>query len=209
MIILGLTGSIAMGKTTVAAMFQQQGIPTISADEIVHSLYAGKAVPFMKDLFPETIINNKVDREKLLHHLQADPSAFEKLEALIHPMVREAEWAFIKTEKNKGTKSVLLEIPLLYETGAETFMDAVIVVSAGEAVQKQRALARPNMTEEKLNKLLSKQLPDSEKRQKADFIIETNTTLAETEQQVKAALQTIKATLSPKAFEVWKNQFGG
>ena len=209
MIILGLTGSIAMGKTTVAAMFQQQGVPVISADDIVHDLYAGKAVPLIENLYPDSVRDNKVDRKKLLHYLQTDPTGFEKLEALIHPLVREAEWTFIKTQKTKGTKIVLLEIPLLFETGAETFMDAVIVVSAGETEQKKRALARPDMTEEKLNKLLAKQLPDAEKRQRADFLIETNTTLKETETQVLTLLQTIKETLSPNAFQKWKTHYEG
>ena len=209
MIILGLTGSIAMGKTTVAAMFQQQGVPVISADDIVHDLYAGKAVPLIENLYPDSVRDNKVDRKKLLHCLQADPAGFGKLEALIHPLVREAEWTFIKTQKTKGTKIILLEIPLLFETGAETFMDAVIVVSAGETEQKKRALARPDMTEEKLNKLLAKQLPDAEKRQRADFLIETNTTLKETETQVLTLLQTIKETLSPNAFQKWKTHYEG
>ena len=209
MIILGLTGSIAMGKTTVAAMFQQQGVPVISADDIVHDLYAGKAVPLIENLYPDSVRDNKVDRKKLLHCLQADPADFGKLEALIHPLVREAEWTFIKTQKTKGTKIILLEIPLLFETGAETFMDAVIVASAGETEQKKRALTRPDMTEEKLNKLLAKQLPDAEKRQRADFLIETNTTLKETETQVLTLLQTIKETLSPNAFQKWKTHYEG
>lgn len=209
MIILGLTGSIAMGKTTVAAMFQQQGVPVISADDIVHDLYAGKAVPLIENLYPDSVRDNKVDRKKLLHCLQADPAGFGKLEALIHPLVREAEWTFIKTQKTKGTKIILLEIPLLFETGAETFMDAVIVASAGETEQKKRALTRPDMTEEKLNKLLAKQLPDAEKRQRADFLIETNTTLKETETQVLTLLQTIKETLSPNAFQKWKTHYEG
>ena len=209
MIILGLTGSIAMGKTTVAAMFQQQGVPVISADEIVHDLYRGKAVPFMQDLFPESITDNKVDRKKLLQCLKADPSGFEKLEALIHPLVREAEWTFIKTEQTKGTNIVLLEIPLLYETGAETLMDAVIVVSAGEKEQKKRALARPDMTEAKLNQLLAKQIPDAEKCFRADFLIKTNTTMKETEIQVEATLQKIKETLTANAYQKWKTQYEG
>ena len=207
MIILGLTGSIAMGKTTVAAMFHQQGVPIISADDIVHNLYEGKAVPLIKDLYPESITDNKVNRETLLQCLQADPTSFEKLEAMIHPLVREAEWTFIKSQKTKGTKLVLLEIPLLFETGAETFMDAVIVVSAGQELQKKRALARPNMTEEKLKKLLLKQMPDAEKRQKADYLIKTDTSLEETQTQIQTVLQTVKDTTTAKAYETWKKQY--
>lgn len=202
MLIIGLTGSIAMGKSTVAKMLLDSGIPMISADQIVHDLYENEAVPLIEQAFPGSTENNQVDREKLLKNLLKDEDGFKKLESLIHPLVRQKEWEFIKEHKDKGADLVAIEIPLLFETGAEKLMDSVLLASAPAEVQKQRVMARSGMTQEKFKTLLDKQMPDSEKRKKADFIVDTSCSLEETEEQLKEIIVSLKNN-QPKAYDLW------
>lgn len=192
-----------MGKSTVAQMFSTKGIPVISADKIVHDLYNGKAAPLIETSFPGSTRGHKVDREKLMQSLLKQDQGFEKLEAIIHPLVRQEEWQFIQQHKTKGSEILIIEIPLLFETGAQDLMDAVILVSAPAEVQKQRALSRPNMSLEKFTSLVEKQMPDATKRTRADYIIETHTSLEETQTAVNALIETIKKEIKPKAYQKW------
>lgn len=202
MLIIGLTGSIAMGKSTVARLFQEGGLPVISADQIVHDLYENAAVANeIEALFKGSTANGRVDRAALMQRLDGKAENFKKLEALIHPLVRAEEWAFIKTQKQSGTPLIIIEIPLLFETGAEQLMDKVVLASASAADQKSRALSRPGMTEEKLAIILAKQMPDEEKRQKADIIINTSLSLEETAREVKAAITSLTALAKETADE--------
>ncbi len=202
MLIIGLTGSIAMGKSTVAKMLLKNGIPMISADQIVHDLYEDEAVPILEKAFPGSTENNQVNREKLLSLLLKEEDGFKKLEILIHPLVRQKEWEFIKENKDKGSNLVAIEIPLLFETGAEKLMDVVLLASAPAEVQKQTVMARPGMTTEKFKTLLAKQMPDAEKRKKADFIVDTSCSLSETEDQLKEIIVLLK-NKQPKAYDLW------
>jgi dephospho-CoA kinase len=202
MLIIGLTGSIAMGKSTVAKMLLENGIPMISADQIVHDLYEDEAVPILEKAFPGSTENNQVNREKLLSLLLKEDDGFKKLETLIHPLVRQKEWEFIKENKEKSSDLVAIEIPLLFETGAEKLMDVVLLASAPAEVQKQRVMARPGMTTEKFKTLLAKQMPDAEKRKKADFIVDTSCSLEETEEQLKEIIVSLK-NKQPKAYATW------
>tara|TARA_R110002110_G_scaffold115123_1_gene285432 strand:- start:145 stop:738 length:594 start_codon:yes stop_codon:yes gene_type:complete len=174
-IIVGLTGSIAMGKTETAKMFKRLGIPVYSADEAVHDLYAanGAAVNPIGNLFADVIENGEVNREKLSLKILGDPGMVSEIESLVHPLVREKQNQFIAASRKKGDPLVVLDIPLLFETGGETRVDRVVVVTAPADVQAKRALARPGMTREKLDLILSRQMPDEEKRAKADYIVET------------------------------------
>lgn len=202
MLIIGLTGSIAMGKSTVAKMLLENGIPMISADQIVHDLYEDEAVPILEKAFPGSTENNQVNRKKLLSLLLKEDDGFKKLEILIHPLVRQKEWEFIKENKEKSSDLVAIEIPLLFETGAEKLMDVVLLASAPAEVQKQRVMARPGMTTKKFKTLLAKQMPDAEKRKKADFIVDTSCSLEETEEQLKKIIVSLKQK-QPKAYDAW------
>jgi dephospho-CoA kinase len=173
MIILGLTGSIGMGKSTAAHMFKEAGIPVHDADETVHRLYSGKAVPLIEHRFPGTTSNGVVDREKLAQRVLGDPQALKALEAIVHPLVREDEKTFLQEQRGKGTPLVVLDIPLLFEVGAEGRVDKIAVVSAPAEMQRERVLTRPGMTEARFEAILKKQVPDSEKRSRADYVIDS------------------------------------
>ncbi|MBC7140990.1 MAG: dephospho-CoA kinase [Rhodobacteraceae bacterium] len=172
---LGLTGSIGMGKSTTAAMFADAGVPVWDADAAVHRLYApgGGAVAAIAALFPDAAGPGGVDRDRLRARVTADPDALARLEAAVHPLVAADRAAFLARAEADGAALVVLDIPLLFETGAEAELDAVLVVSAPPEVQRQRVLARPGMTPEALARILARQMPDSEKRARADFVIET------------------------------------
>lgn len=174
MIVLGLTGSIGMGKSTTAQMFKNNGIPVHDADASVHSLYSGIAVPLIEAAFPGTTDKNGVDRNKLGKIVVGDEQQMKILEAIIHPLVRKEEETFLSTAKNNGALLVILDIPLLFETGGDKRVDGIVVVTAPFAVQKQRVLAREGMSEAKFAAILERQYPDEEKRKKADFIIDTS-----------------------------------
>lgn len=200
MVIVGLTGSIGMGKTTVAQMFRSRGVPVFDADAEVHALYESDVVPYLKTTFPEAIVDGRVDRTRLAGVLAADPSSFRALEAVVHPFVAQRTSAFLRAEAARGTPVAVLEIPLMFETGAEAKVDAVVVVSAPAEVQRGRVLARPGMTADKLQHLLKRQMPDVEKRARADFIVETDMSITDTEQKVDAILEALQ-TLEGCAFD--------
>ncbi|MEZ5872996.1 MAG: dephospho-CoA kinase [Nitratireductor sp.] len=191
MIILGLTGSIGMGKSTTAQMFRDEGIPVHDADATVHALYSGKAAPLIGARFPGTVINGSVDRVELGRQVLGDPQAMKDMEGIVHPLVREAELAFLETNRNAGTTIVVLDNPLLFETGGADRADLVVVVTASAGEQKRRVMARPGMSEEKFRNLLSRQMPDVEKRKRADFIIDTGHGLENARQQVAAIIEEI------------------
>jgi dephospho-CoA kinase len=173
MIVLGLTGSIGMGKSATAKMFAESGVPVHDSDETVHRLYSGKAAPLVEAAFPGTTEAGVVDRVKLAGQVLADPALLKKLEAIIHPLVRADADAFLEKHRAAGAPLALLDIPLLFETGGRNRVDKVVVVTASPEIQRERVLARPGMSEEKFLSILAKQVPDAEKRRQADFIIDT------------------------------------
>lgn len=187
MIRFGLTGSIAMGKSTTAQLFREEGVPMHDADEAVHRLYAkgGAAVGPVRVLAPEAVEDGAVSREQLKRLIGLDPTLLERLEAIVHPLVLEDRIEFERRSKNEGADIVGFDIPLLYETGAEGSFDAVVVVTAPPDVQRRRALERPGMTEAHLDHILSRQTPDAEKRARADFIVDTSQGLDAARRQVR------------------------
>jgi dephospho-CoA kinase len=188
MIVLGLTGSIGMGKSTTASMFAEAGIPVHDSDETVHRLYAGKAAPLVEEAFPGTTSAGVVDRAELGARVLGDPAALKRLEAIIHPLVRADAEAFLARNRASGAPLVVLDIPLLFETGGRARVDKVVVVTAPAEVQRARVLARPGMTEEKLGAILAKQVPDEDKRRRADFVIDTGHGLDAARRQVDAII---------------------
>ncbi|MGY4752474.1 dephospho-CoA kinase [Pannonibacter sp. Q-1] len=191
MIRLGLTGSIAMGKSATAKMFAEAGVPVHDADAAVHALYAGRAVPLIEAAFPGTTADGKVDRTRLGEAVLGKPEAIARLEAIIHPLVHEAEADFLARARAEGRRMVLLDIPLLFETGGERRMDAVVVVSAPAEVQRERALARPGMTVQRLDAILARQMPDADKRRRAHFIIETGSGLDPARRAVRSVIRAL------------------
>lgn len=173
-VFLGLTGSIGMGKSTTARMFEEQGVPVHDADATVHRLYAGRAAPAIEAAFPGTVIDGTVDRARLSKAVLGNAEAMKRLEAIIHPMVGEEERAFRAKVARDGAKMAVLDIPLLFETGGEDRVDAIVVVTAPADVQSQRVLARPGMTPEKFDAIRARQVPDPEKRARADFLVDTS-----------------------------------
>ena len=191
MFILGLTGSLGMGKSTTARFFAEEGVPVHDADAVVHRLYEGEAVPAIEAAFPGTTEGGKVDRNKLAARVLGDSAALERLERIVHPLVQEAERRLIAAAEAGGEKVALLDIPLLFETGGDRRVDAVVVVSAPPEVQQSRVLERPGMTLEKLEAILAKQMPDAEKRRRADFIVDTSRGFEAARAQVRAILAAI------------------
>ena len=188
MIILGLTGSIGMGKSATAAMFRNAGIPVHDADAAVHDLYSGAAAPLIETAFPGTVVNGIVDRKKLGERVIGKDEEMKRLEGIVHPLVAEVRNRFLEDAAARGAKLAVLDIPLLYETGGEKLCDYVVVVSAPEEVQRTRVLARPEMTEEKFRAILAKQVPDAEKRKRADFIVDSSQGFEVAEKQVAAII---------------------
>lgn len=193
---IGLTGSIGMGKTTVAKMFAARGIPVFDADAAVHQLYAkgGAAVAPVGAAFPDTVKDGAVDRAALSAQVVGKPAEIRKLEGIVHPLVARLREDFLKSAETSGAEMAVLEIQMLLEGSSANQLDVIVVVSAPEAVQRERALARPGMTEDKLAGILSNQMPDAEKRARADVVIDTGTSLAETEAQVAALIETLRKT---------------
>jgi dephospho-CoA kinase len=194
--VLGLTGSIGMGKSTTAGMFRALGIPVHDADEAVHRLYRGEAVPLIEKAFPGTTEGGAVDRAKLGAAVLGDPERLARLEAIVHPLVKADREAFVAEARRQGEPLVLLDIPLLYETGAERDCDAVVVVSAPADVQRARVLARPGMTPERFEMIHVKQLPDAEKRRRADFVVDTGRGLEHAQAQVAAIIAKVRQEAS-------------
>jgi dephospho-CoA kinase len=191
MFILGLTGSLGMGKSTTAGFFEEAGIPVHDADAVVHRLYEGEAVAAIEAAFPGTTVGGKVDRVKLATQVLDDPEALRRLETIVHPLVRAAETRFLADAQARGAPIVVLDIPLLFETASQQRVDATVVVSAPGEVQRQRVLARPGMTADKLDVLLARQMPDSEKRRQADFVVDTSRGLDAARAQVKEILRAV------------------
>ena len=192
---LGLTGSIGMGKSTTADMFRELGVPVHDADAAVHDIYSNEGVEPVEAAFPGVAVEGRIDRTRLGPRVLNDGPAMKRLEAIVHPLVRAREAAFLERARRDGATVAVLDIPLLYETGAEGRVDAVAVVSAPESVQRARVLARPGMTEAKLNAIASRQMPDSEKRRRADFIIETGNGIPAARDQVIALLRNLTERL--------------
>ncbi len=193
MVVLGLTGSIGMGKSTTARFFAEAGIPVLDSDAVVHSLYAGEAVASIEQAFPGTNIGGRIDRAELSRRVVGDPSAFRQLEAIVHPLVREAQARFLAQAERAGAKVAVLDIPLLFETGADQKVDAVVVVTAPGAIQQARVSERAGMTPAKFDALLQKQVPDAEKRRRADFIVDTSHGFDSARAQVRAILEAVTA----------------
>jgi dephospho-CoA kinase len=196
MFVLGLTGSIGMGKSVTAKMFAEAGVPVHDADAVVHQLYEGEATPAIEAAFPGTTANGKVDRDKLGKRVLGDAAAIARLEAIVHPLVAEARDKFLSDAERSGAPVAVLDIPLLYETKGDTRCDAVVVVSAPADVQRQRALERPGMTEQKLETILARQMPDAEKRQRAEFVVDTSLGFDHAREQVRDILRAV--TTMPK-----------
>ena len=174
MLILGLTGSIGMGKSTTAKLFAEAGVPVYDADAAVHILYEGVAVPAIEAAFPGTTVDGKVDRNKLSARVVHDPAAIKQLEQIVHPMLGASRQKFLDDAERSGAPVAVVDVPLLFETGGEKRVDAVVVVTTTPELQRQRILARDNMTSEKLDAILARQLPDAEKRRRADFVVDTS-----------------------------------
>jgi len=196
MIILGLTGSIGMGKSTTAKLFAEAGVPVYDADATVHRIYEGEAAPAIEAAFPGSTENGKVDRAKLSAQVVHDPAAMQRLEKLVHPMLRSHHQRFLAEAEQSGAPVAVVDVPLLYETGGEQRVDAVVVVTTSPEVQRERILARDNMTTEKLEAILARQLPDAEKRRRADFVVDTSHGLEPVRAQIRDILD--KAAKMPR-----------
>ena len=196
MIILGLTGSIGMGKSTTAKLFAEAGVPVYDADANVHSLYEGEAVAAIEAAFPATTADGKVDRTKLSARVVHDPAAIKRLEQIVHPMLGASRQKFFADAERSGVPVAVVDVPLLFETGGEKRVDAVVVVTTTPEIQRQRILARDNMTGEKLDAILARQLPDAEKRGRADFVVDTSHGLEPVRAQIRDILD--QAAKMPK-----------
>lgn len=172
--VLGLTGSMGMGKSTTAKLFTEAGVPVYDADATVHKVYEGEAVPVIEAAFPGTTVNGKVDRAKLSAKVVGDPAAIRHLETIVHPMLRSYHQKFLDDAEQSGVPVAVVDVPLLFETGGDKRVDAVVVVTTSPEIQRQRILARGLMTEEALDALLARQMPDAEKRRRADFVVDTS-----------------------------------
>ncbi|MEO1702926.1 MAG: dephospho-CoA kinase [Pseudomonadota bacterium] len=185
MIILGLTGSIGMGKSTTASFFKELGIPVHDADATVHDLYEHEAVTPVGNRFPQAVVDGKIDRKILASAVLGDDDAIAELEAIVHPLVRNREQAFLQKAKKEGELIVVLDIPLLFETGADQRVDKILVVTAPADVQRERVMSRAGMTEKRFNAILKKQMPDAQKREGADFLIDTSLGFDDARQSVR------------------------
>jgi dephospho-CoA kinase len=194
MIRLGLTGSIGMGKSTTAQMFRDEGLDVIDSDAVVHDLYRSEAVPAIDRAFPGVVVDGQVDRTRLSAHLAANPEDFKLLEMIVHPLVRKREIETISQAQAKGADIIVLDIPLLFESGTQTRVDKVVVVTCDPLIQRERVLARPGMTEEKFKMILGRQTPDVEKRRRADFVIDTGRGF----DHARAEVRKVIAALRPK-----------
>lgn len=192
MIIVGLTGSIGMGKSTTAALFADEGVPVNDADRVVHELYNSEAVAPVGRLFPDAIVDGVVDRAKLSLNLAKNPAKFKELEGIVHPLVRNREQAFVGQQRALGQALIVLDIPLLFETGGEQRVDRVVVASCDPELQRERVLARPGMTEEKFQLILSRQVPDAQKRARADYVIDTGHGIDSARAQVKTIVRELR-----------------
>ena len=196
MLRIGLTGSIGTGKSTTAKMFAERGIPIFNADAAVHGLYQGAAAPLIEKAFPGTTKNGVVDRNALSERILDDANALKVLEAIVHPLVREAQDSFANESKIAGDDIAVYEIPLLFETGSPERFDAIVVTTVDPDIQKDRVLERPGMTGEKLKAILKRQLPDHEKRKRADFIVDTSEGFERAREQVDTIIAELKQKIA-------------
>jgi len=190
---LGLTGSIGMGKSTTAQMFRDENIPVHDADATVHALYEGEAASLIEAEFSGTVIEGKVDRQKLARQVVGNEAAMKRLEAIIHPLVRREELEFRSTVEGQNTSLAILDIPLLFETDSQDRVDGIIVVTAPYEIQRERVLARVGMNEKKFLAILDRQYPDSDKQAKADFVIDTSKGLEAARSEVKKIIKLINS----------------
>lgn len=204
MLIIGLTGSIGMGKSTAAERFLFHNIPVFDADAAVHRLYAGAVSPAIEQAFPGTVVAGRVDRKRLSEAVVNDAAALRRLEAIVHPLVRSAEKAFLLRAFNSGDEMAVLEIPLLFETGTNEKVDVTIVVSAGPDVQRKRVLGRSGMTEEKLDALLAQQMPDDKKCARADYVVDTRGAIDDTQMQIDKLIESLRGRHG-KAINFWQD----
>jgi dephospho-CoA kinase len=195
--VLGLTGSIGMGKSTTAQMFRDLGCPVHDADAEVHALYEGEAVAPVGALFPDVVVDGRIDRERLRRQVLGHPDNLARLEAVIHPLVRARESAFLARARAAHHPLAVLDVPLLFETGGDARCDGVLVVSAAPDVQQSRVLARPGMTEQRLRDILARQMPDAEKRARATFVVDTGHGMDSARRQVEAIVQQLSAGARP------------
>jgi dephospho-CoA kinase len=193
MFILGLTGSIGMGKSTTANFFREAGVPVHDSDAVVHKLYEGDAVAPVEAAFPGVTVDGRIDRAKLGEKLVGNPEAIKRLEGIVHPLVRAVSERFVAEQRARGARMIALDIPLLFETGGEKRVDAVVVVSAPAEVQRARVLSRPGMTAEKLDALLTRQMSDAEKRARAHFIVDSSRSFDSARAQVHAIVRAVAA----------------
>lgn len=193
MIVIGLTGSIGMGKSTTAKMFAEAGVPVHDSDEAVHRLYSGAAVPLVEAAFPGVTVDGRIDRNLLGQRVIGNSDAIRKLETIVHPLVRADADAFLARHRAAGAKIVVLDIPLLFETGGRDRVDKVVVVSAPAEVQRERVLARPGMTAEKFEAILARQVPDAEKRRLADFVVDTGAGMEAARHSVRQIIEALTA----------------
>ena len=189
--ILGLTGSIGMGKSTTAKLFAEAGVPIYDADAAVHRIYEGEAAPAIEAAFPGTTVDGKVDRPKLSAAVVHNPAAIKQLEQIVHPMLGASRAKFLEDAERSGAAVVVMDIPLLFETGGEKRVDAVVVVTTSPEVQRERILARGTMTSEALDAILARQLPDAEKRKRADFIVDTSHGLDPVRERIRDILAAV------------------
>lgn len=197
MMVIGLTGSVGMGKSATAKMFAEAGVPVHDADATVHRLYAGEAVAAIEQAFPGVTQFGKIDRDRLAQRVINDSAALRRLEAIVHPLVRRDEERFLADARAQGARFALLDIPLLYETGGDKRVDVVVVVSAPFDMQRTRVLSRPGMTEERFATVLAKQLPDEEKRRRADFVVDTSQGFDSARTQVRGILHALEQRVAP------------
>jgi dephospho-CoA kinase len=197
MIVLGLTGSIGMGKSTTAKLFTEAGVPVHDSDEAVHRLYRGEAAPLVEAAFPGTVVDGVVDRAELSKHVVGNAEAIAKLEKIVHPLVRADADRFVAQNRAAGAPLVVLDIPLLFETGGTGRVDRIVVVSAPADMQRERVLSRPGMTEEKFEAILRRQTPDEEKRRRADFVIDTSRGIEAARDQVGAIIRELTGKTLP------------
>ncbi|KWV44042.1 MULTISPECIES: dephospho-CoA kinase [Rhizobium] len=200
MLRIGLTGSIGMGKSTMGKLFAEAGVPVNDSDAVVHDLYAGEAAPLVDAAFPGTMKEGAVDRQELARQLAGSADGFKRLEAIVHPLVRKREAEFTERERQRGSPMVLLDIPLLFETGAESRVDVIVVVSCDPQIQRERVLARPGMTVEKFDMILARQTPDAEKRARADYVIDTGHSIETARKRVAEIVSDLKRRLASGDF---------
>lgn len=192
--VIGLTGSIGMGKSTTAAMFAARGVPVHDADVAVHRLYEGRAVAPVEAAFPGVVVDGTVDRRLLSERVLGNPEALAELEAIVHPLVRASEVEFLEKSRAAGRSLVVVDVPLLFESGQAERADLVVLATADPEIQRERVLARPGMTAQKFESVLARQLPDREKRRRAHFLVDTGPGFAAAERQVAAILRALAAS---------------